>query len=96
LMMVRHPPGAGTHRGESGGSDSGGVHFDDSGMHATDTVDYAIVISGTIHMELDDGVEVVLSVGDVVIQNGTVHAWRNRSDADAVVAVVLLGANRSA
>lgn len=92
VMMVRHPPGAGTRHGAS--QDSGtDVDFDETGMHATDTVDYAIVVSGTICMELDDGAEVTLSAGDVLVQNGTRHGWRNRSEAEAIVAVVIVGAD---
>jgi Cupin domain len=94
LMIVRHPPGAGTRVGDAAGSDAGDVHFDARGMHSTDTVDYIIMISGTLHMELDNGVEVALGAGDVLIQNGTRHGWRNHGDTDAVVAVVLVGATR--
>jgi hypothetical protein len=87
------PAGAtGDAPGNTMGDDTG-VHFDERGMHASETVDYIIVISGTIFMELDHGAEVELSAGDVLIQNGTRHGWRNRSAADAVVAVVLLGAS---
>ena len=57
-------------------------------------VDYAIVISGEIGLELDDGATVRLTPGCVVVQNGTRHAWRNRSSEPAVLAFVLLGARR--
>ena len=66
------------------------------GMHTTDTVDYGIVLSGSVMLELDDGRTEVLSAGDVVIQNGTRHAWRNPGDAPATVAFVLIGATRPA
>ena len=66
------------------------------GMHTTDTVDIDVVISGEIDLELDDGSEVHLSAGDCVIQNGTRHAWRNRTSAPAVIFVTLLGAERKA
>jgi mannose-6-phosphate isomerase-like protein (cupin superfamily) len=62
------------------------------GMHTTDTVDFDLVISGEVWLELDDGAEVLLGAGDCVIQNGTRHAWRNRSDEPCVIAVALLGA----
>ena len=42
--------------------------------HATDSVDYAICISGQMRMELEEGA-VVLNPGDVVIQRGTNHNW---------------------
>ncbi len=49
-------------------------------MHRTRTVDYAMVIEGEAVLHLTDS-EVVLGVGDVVVQRGTDHAWENRSDA---------------
>ena len=64
----------------------------DSGMHTTDSVDYGVVISGEITLELDDGATVSLKQGDCVVQNGTRHAWRNRSTAPCVMAFVLVGA----
>ena len=51
------------------------------GMHTTDTVDFDIVISGEVYLELDDGEEVLLKAGDCVVQNGTRHAWHNRASA---------------
>jgi len=67
---------------------------DHPGMHTTDTVDFDVVISGEVHLELDDGAEVHLKAGDCVIQNGTRHAWRNRSSEKCVIAVTLVGAER--
>lgn len=58
-------------------------------MHQTETIDYAIVVSGEITMLLDVG-EVVLKAGDILVQCGTNHAWVNRSDAPAVVIFVLV------
>src|SRR3954468_24105467 len=58
-------------------------------MHRTETIDYAIVLSGEITMVLDD-VDVELSAGDIVVQCGTNHAWSNRSNAPCVVAFVLI------
>lgn len=68
---------------------------DHPGMHTTDTVDFEIVLSGEIVLELDDGAEVTLKPGDTVVQNGTRHAWHNRGDVSAVVVVGLIGARRS-
>jgi mannose-6-phosphate isomerase-like protein (cupin superfamily) len=67
---------------------------DNPGMHTTDTVDYVIVLDGEVWLELDDGKEVLLKKHDVVIQNGTRHAWRNRSDRGVTLAAVLVGAQR--
>src|ERR1022692_2313909 len=49
---------------------------------------------GEVYLELDDGSEVLLRAGDCVVQNGTRHAWRNRSPANCVIAVTLVGAER--
>jgi len=68
---------------------------DHPGMHTTDTVDCDLVISGEVWLELDDGAEVQLRAGDVVVQNGTRHAWHNRSDSPTVIAVALFGASRA-
>lgn len=67
---------------------------DGSGMHTTDTVDYAVILSGAVTLELDDGRKVRLKTGDCIIQNGTRHAWRNVSREPCVIAVVMVGAVR--
>jgi uncharacterized cupin superfamily protein len=56
------------------------------GFHKTDTIDYAIVLSGEIYALMDDG-EVLLKAGDVLIQRGTNHAWSNRSDQPCRIAI---------
>ena len=58
-------------------------------LHRTDTVDYVICISGSITMDLDDST-VVLEAGDVVVQLGANHGWRNETDDLAVVAFILV------
>jgi quercetin dioxygenase-like cupin family protein len=60
-------------------------------MHRTDSVDYAIVISGEIDMALDDS-EVHLKAGDVLVQRGTIHNWVNRGEKPCVMAFVLVDA----
>jgi mannose-6-phosphate isomerase-like protein (cupin superfamily) len=60
-------------------------------MHRTDTVDYAVVLHGSITMLLDDE-DVELRAGDVVIQNGTNHAWSNRGPTPCLIAFVLIDA----
>ncbi len=59
--------------------------------HRTSSIDYAVVLSGEIDMELDDQV-VTLRAGDVLVQRGTVHNWVNRSHAPCVIAFVLIAA----
>ena len=67
---------------------------DHPGMHTTDTVDFDVVVSGEVYLELDDGAEVLLKAGDCVIQNGTRHAWHNRSSEKCVISVAIVGAER--
>ncbi len=62
-------------------------------VHRTDTIDYIVVMSGEIDMELESGQEVHLKAGDVMVQRGTVHNWINRGPESCVVAVILIHAN---
>ena len=64
------------------------------GMHTTPTVDYGILLEGEISLELDGGVIKTLRAHDVVVQDGTRHAWRNVSDRPATMLFVLIGAHR--
>jgi quercetin dioxygenase-like cupin family protein len=61
-----------------------------SPMHRTESVDYGIVLSGEVHLVLDDGSETRLSPGDVVVQRGTDHAWENRTDGVSRMAFILV------
>jgi len=69
-------------------------HFEkeDPGMHKTNTVDYAVVFEGEIWLELDDGKTIHLKKGDVVVQNGTRHAWRNKGTDPVTMLFFLNGA----
>jgi quercetin dioxygenase-like cupin family protein len=60
-------------------------------VHRTDSLDYAVIISGEIDMELD-GTEVHLRAGDVIVQRGTVHNWIHRGTEPCVIAFVLTSA----
>ena len=60
------------------------------GFHMTDTIDYVIVLDGEITLRADQN-EAVLTTGDIVIQNGTHHAWANRSGKSATLAIILVG-----
>lgn len=62
-------------------------------IHRTDSIDYIVVISGEIDMELEAGTEVHLKAGDVMVQRGTVHNWINRGTESCVMAVILVHAN---
>jgi quercetin dioxygenase-like cupin family protein len=61
-------------------------------VHRTDSIDYAVVISGEIDMELEKGKEVHLKAGDVLVQRGTVHNWINRGNVPCVIAFSLIDA----
>jgi mannose-6-phosphate isomerase-like protein (cupin superfamily) len=67
----------------------------DPGMHTTDTIDFEVVLEGTIILELDDGAEVTLHPGDTVVQNGTRHRWRNPGDKPARLALFICGASHA-
>lgn len=64
---------------------------DNPGFHTTPTVDYGVVVSGEIVLDLGSE-STVLRQGDTVVQNGTRHAWRNPSDQPATMLFVLTGA----
>jgi quercetin dioxygenase-like cupin family protein len=59
--------------------------------HRTDSIDYAVVMSGEIDMELD-GTSVHLKAGDVLVQRGTIHNWVNKGTAPCVIAFTLVSA----
>jgi quercetin dioxygenase-like cupin family protein len=61
-----------------------------SPMHRTESVDYGIVLTGEVHLVLDDGSETRLQPGDVVVQRGTDHAWENRTDEVSRMAFILI------
>jgi hypothetical protein len=65
----------------------------DPGMHTTATVDFEVVLQGSVILELDDGAKVTLGVGDTVVQNGTRHRWSNAGTEPAVLAVFICGAH---
>ena len=59
--------------------------------HRTDSIDYAVIISGEIDMEMGDTV-VHLKAGDVLVQRGTIHNWVNNGSESCVIAFVLISA----
>jgi quercetin dioxygenase-like cupin family protein len=62
-------------------------------MHRTETVDYAILLSGECDLELDDGKTVHMKPGDICVQRGTMHAWVNNGSAPCVFAFILIDAD---
>jgi len=59
--------------------------------HRTDSIDYAIILSGEIDMEMD-GTLIHLAAGDVLVQRGTIHNWINNGTAPCVIAFALIDA----
>jgi mannose-6-phosphate isomerase-like protein (cupin superfamily) len=59
--------------------------------HRTDSIDYAVVLSGEIDMEMDGGT-VHLKAGDVLVQRGTIHNWINQGSVACVIAFILVAA----
>ena len=51
-----------------------------SAMHRTVSLDYGVVLEGEVYLELDSGERRLMRRGDISIQRGTNHAWRNNSD----------------
>jgi quercetin dioxygenase-like cupin family protein len=60
--------------------------------HRTETIDYIIVLSGEIEMDLDGDEKVTMRPGDIMIQRGTYHAWRNKGPEVCRMAFVLVDA----
>lgn len=62
-------------------------------MHRTETLDYAILLSGECDLELDDGKTVHMKQGDICVQRGTMHAWVPTGPGPAVFAFILIDAD---
>ena len=73
------------------GDELGGAN---AGFHGTDTTDFGVVLSGNLALQLDDGAEVSLAPGDVLIENGTRHRWRVVGNVSATMASFIIGAHR--
>jgi len=61
-----------------------------SPMHRTNSIDYGIVLSGEVELELDDGIVQTCRAGEVVVQRGTIHLWRNVSEVEVCRIVFVL------
>ena len=61
-----------------------------SPMHRSNSIDYGIVISGQVELELDNGIKELLGPGAVIVQRGTIHLWRNPSATDTCRIVFVL------
>ncbi|KAI0450346.1 RmlC-like cupin domain-containing protein [Xylaria acuta] len=49
----------------------------ESPLHRTMSIDYLVVLFGYLELVLDSGETRTLRPGDVVIQRGTMHSWKN-------------------
>ena len=58
-------------------------------MHRTDTIDYLVVMSGEMDMELETGT-VHLNAGDAIVQRGTLHNWVNNGIEPCRIAAILI------
>ncbi|MES2158676.1 MAG: cupin domain-containing protein [Pseudomonadota bacterium] len=63
-----------------------------SPMHRTNSIDYGIVMSGEIELELDDGQVTTVREGGIIVQRGTNHLWRNVTDTPCRIAFILIEA----
>lgn len=63
-------------------------------MHRTSTVDFGIVLQGSITMVLDSG-RLEVSAGDIIVQKATNHAWENHGPDTALIAFILVDAQES-
>ena len=61
-----------------------------SPMHRSFSIDYGIVMSGVLELELEGGDVARLGAGDIVVQRGTNHLWRNPSDTEVCRIVFVL------
>lgn len=46
-------------------------------MHRTATLDYGVIIDGATELILDSGEKKIMKKGDIFVQRGTAHSWRN-------------------
>jgi hypothetical protein len=98
FVYVTLPPPAAAVAPDAAAPALGGEQLDprQSGMHRTSSVDYILVIEGALDCELDGGETVKLNAGDALIQNGTLHRWRNPGPGATVFAAVMIGATMPA
>jgi len=90
IIRNKLPPDAVMYSDEAGRPRVPGKH---EYLHRTKTIDFIQVLDGELWLILEDGSEVQLVAGDCVVQNGTLHAWRNRSDAPVTFLAVMVDAN---
>ena len=93
------PHSAGKRRFTTDESTQGGFHREehpDPTMHRTDTVEYEVILSGKVDLELSSGEKRTLTQGNLVVMGGVGHSWKNVYDEPCVIAVVSVGAQPDA
>jgi quercetin dioxygenase-like cupin family protein len=61
-----------------------------SPLHRTDSIDYGIIISGEIELELENNVSKRIGAGEIIVQRGTIHKWKNPSETEVCRIVFVL------
>ena len=77
-------------------SDAGGVEHETEGdpsMHTTRSIDYEVILSGRVDIELPGGKVRTLEPGSLLVMAGVPHAWKNHYDEDCVYIAVTVGFN---
>ncbi|MEZ5734263.1 MAG: cupin domain-containing protein [Novosphingobium sp.] len=77
FLVLEYPPGMGS---------------DELFWHATDTIDYIVVLRGEVVLIVETG-EVRAGPGEFIVDRGVVHAWRNDGTEPAAIAVINLPAH---
>jgi mannose-6-phosphate isomerase-like protein (cupin superfamily) len=83
------PPNCGSLLGLQGATEEDWANIHPM-MHATNSVDYLVILSGEMTMIMEDRSEVILRSGDCIVQRGTKHAWSNRASVPVVLIAVLI------
>lgn len=60
--------------------------------HRTETVDYVVILSGEIDLELDNNEVLHFRPGDTFVNRGGMHTWINRGRNPVVMAEILIDA----
>ncbi|BBE24623.1 hypothetical protein MN0502_35060 (plasmid) [Arthrobacter sp. MN05-02] len=75
-------------------AEAGGAGHEDPSMHASESVDYEIVLSGKVDIELPCGKVRTIQPGDLLVMGGVPHAWKNHYDEDCTYIAITIGYNK--
>ena len=65
-----------------------------SPMHRTLSLDYGVVLAGSIWLITDGGDETEIKTGEMILQRGVNHMWENRGDVPCRFVCVMVGSDR--